>query len=405
MCIRFFYILVIFIISSTTLVAQIDNQYEKLKAQYLTLRNTDLQLKKVDQWILLAGQFEKYVDKNKNSVNAPAALLNAAILLQIVFQNNGNSELISKAENLLIKAEEQYKKHSLVDDVLLKHAEIKQIDLEDNNSAMLLYNKILSEYPDSDTVAIARQKLDDLERNIENTETNSENDISADGRTVIVIDPGHGGEDFGAVGVAKALEKDIVLSVAFDLEKLLKQRLNAIVHLTRRDDSFVPLAARTKIANDLDADLFISLHANSSPGHKASGLEVYYLDNSNDQASKALAERENASLGFEKNPTDVQIILSELIQNTKLAESIKFANVVNQNLINTLKVKWPDVKSLGVKKAPFYVLVGAHMPCILVELFFVDNIQDGTKLLRRQFRQGMSEGLYLGIANYLKSVK
>lgn len=395
--------LAVFIIASNALAAPIEQAYEQLKAQYLTLRNTDLQLKRQADWVSLANRFEQFVNKNPRSNNAVAALLNASILLHILYQHDSQTEYINQALSLLKQATSAYPKHSLADDIIVKQADILLYTLGDQSQAQILYQQVIDQYSDSDMFAIARQRLDAIEQATV-TEVKSENydSDSSSTKKVIVIDPGHGGEDFGAVGVAKSLEKDIVLSVAFELEKILKEELNATVRLTRRDDSFVPLAARTKVANDANADLFISLHANSSPAHKAAGLEVYYLDNSNDQASRVLAERENASLGFENKPSDVQMMLSDLIQNGKMSESIRLAELLNQSLMQELKPQWPDIKSLGIKKAPFYVLVGAHMPCVLVEMFFVDNISDGSKLLRRPFRRKLALGLSRGIAAYLE---
>lgn len=382
---------------------QSDNLYNTLKSKYLTLRNTDLRIEKPEEWKNLAFEFRKFVSNNPKSSEAPSALLNASILLHVLYGSSNNEQDLNYSLEFLQQGFTNYAKHNLADDLLVKYADIQLYTRKDKQLAREYYSKVLEQYANSDMYAIANQRIEEIDRGIEShTEQQQEDDESKE-RTgkIIVLDPGHGGEDFGAVGVAKSLEKDIVLAVAFELEKLLKENSDWQVHLTRRDDSFVPLAARTKVANDVQADVFISLHANSSPGRKAQGLEVYYLDNSNDQASKLLAERENSSAGFNNQPGDLQLMLSDLIQNSKLAESIQFANLVNKSLIANLKAKWPDVKTLGVKKAPFYVLVGAHMPCILVELFFVDNIKDGSRLLRRDFRQAMAKGLHDGIFAYL----
>jgi N-acetylmuramoyl-L-alanine amidase len=218
---------------------------------------------------------------------------------------------------------------------------------------------------------------------------------------VIVIDPGHGGEDFGAIGVGGLMEKDVVLDIALRLEKLLISKLQARVRLTRRNDVFVPLAERTNFANDFDAKLFVSLHINASPKGNASGLETYYLDNTDDAGSKKLAERENSSVQFEGEAGDLQFMLSDLIQNAKLDESIELANLVQRSLLRRSKPFIKELKDLGVRRGPFYVLVGAHMPCILAELFFIDHPMDGKKLADTKFRQMLAEGLFDGINEFL----
>lgn len=223
-------------------------------------------------------------------------------------------------------------------------------------------------------------------------------------RPLIVIDPGHGGEDLGAQGVDSILEKDIVLKVAMNLERLLQDRLRARTRLTRDKDIFIPLGDRTKLANDLQADLFISIHANASEYRTASGIETYYLDNTADKSSLKLAERENASLKFGGgNESDLSFMLSDLIQNTKLDDSISLAHHVQRSIIKTLGPYYKGVKDLGVKKAPFYVLVGAHMPCILTEVSFIDHPLEGKRLGDERYQVLIAQALYEGVrAFFLK---
>lgn len=224
-----------------------------------------------------------------------------------------------------------------------------------------------------------------------------------DGQTpIVVLDPGHGGKDQGAIGVGGLMEKDLVLLVALDLRRFLESELGVIVKLTREADEFVPLTERTALANDYEATLFVSLHANASKKKgAASGFEVYYLDNGGDEASKKLAERENSSLLFEEEQNDISFILSDLIQNAKLEDSITLANRFNQETVGALRKEFKGIKSIGVKKAPFYVLVGAHMPCVLLELFFVDHQGDARLLTNPDFRSHLTTGLGRAIERYL----
>lgn len=224
-------------------------------------------------------------------------------------------------------------------------------------------------------------------------------------RFTIVLDPGHGGDDFGAIGAQGLLEKDIVLDVAFELERLLVKNLGFEVVLTRREDVSLPLAERTAIANDVEADLFISLHVNASPRRRGQGLEVYYLDNTDESSSIKLAERENSTSSAGDFPGDLEFMLSDLIQNAKMADSIMLAHTIGRSVYRRLSMRWRNVKYLGVKRAPFYVLVGAHMPCILVEMFFVDHPGDAAKLARVDFRRELAYGIYLGIVEYVRRRK
>lgn len=225
----------------------------------------------------------------------------------------------------------------------------------------------------------------------------------APGLRKIVLDPGHGGKDPGAIGVNGIAEKDIVLAVAKKLAKRLKAELDIQVVLTREDDTFIPLEDRTAVANAEDADLFISLHVNSSPNPEARGIETYYLDNTTDEASIRLAARENGT--SRKSISDLQFILSDLTQNSKLEDSITLAHRLQSSVVSRMGQKRGVVKDLGVKKALFYVLVGARMPSVLVELFFITHKIEGRALARRVYQDALVEALVEGIKKYQDSTQ
>jgi N-acetylmuramoyl-L-alanine amidase len=220
----------------------------------------------------------------------------------------------------------------------------------------------------------------------------------------VVIDPGHGGDDPGAVGFKGVPEKDITLDIARRVESLLSGSYGIRVVLTRRDDTFTPLARRTAYANRRQAEAFVSLHLNATPSHTLSGLETYYLDNTDDAASRKLAERENA-LGEDENLDDLSFILSDLIQSGKMEDSVRLSRILDHTVLEKASVSHPRSRSLGVKKAPFFVLVGAHMPCSLIELFFIDHPADGAKLADERFRQLLAEGIANGIRRFLDDNK
>ncbi len=214
----------------------------------------------------------------------------------------------------------------------------------------------------------------------------------------IVIDPGHGGHDSGTIGPNGLEEKDLVLEVGRRLGKLLETRLGAEVVYTRKDDTFIPLETRTAIANQARADLFVSIHANSSHDPGARGVETYYLNFTSSPEALEVAARENAV--SEKSIFELQDLVKKIALKEKIEESREFAGDVQQSLHSGLAVKSPAIRDRGVKKAPFIVLIGANMPSILAEISFVSNPADERRLATSDYRERIAESLYRGIAKY-----
>jgi len=215
----------------------------------------------------------------------------------------------------------------------------------------------------------------------------------------IILDPGHGGKDPGAIGIGGLREKDVVLKVARKLARKLTRTLGCQVILTRNSDVFIPLEERTAIANTKEGDLFVSIHANSAPSSRARGIEVYYLDLTSNKRDMQLAASENASSA--KNISDLQKILSSLMKNSKKEESARLARIVNKNLLYDMRRKYSGIRSHGVKSAPFIVLIGAQMPSILVEISFVSNPVDARRLRRDKYLNALADGLADGIVKYV----
>jgi N-acetylmuramoyl-L-alanine amidase len=214
----------------------------------------------------------------------------------------------------------------------------------------------------------------------------------------IVIDPGHGGHDTGTIGPHGLEEKDLVLDVALRLGRLLEQRLGADVVYTRRDDTFVPLETRTAIANQAQADLFVSVHANSSRDPESRGVETYYLNFTTSSDALEVAARENAV--SDQSIHQLQQLVKTIALQEKVEESREFAADVQQALYTGLATHSSRIHNRGVKKAPFVVLIGAKMPSILAEISFVSNPQDERKLRSPAYRQRIAQALYRGIARY-----
>jgi len=217
----------------------------------------------------------------------------------------------------------------------------------------------------------------------------------------IVIDAGHGGHDTGTIGANGLEEKDLVLDVAKRLGKQL-ERLGAQVVYTRTDDTFIPLETRTAIANQEQADLFVSIHANSSHDADARGVETYYLNFTSSSDALEVAARENAV--SEKSIHELQDLVKKIALKEKIEESHEFASDVQQALYSGLAARNAGIRDRGVKKAPFIVLIGANMPSILAEISFVSNPDDERKLQTPLYRQRIADSLYRGISKYVNGL-
>ncbi|MGA2960305.1 MAG: N-acetylmuramoyl-L-alanine amidase [Candidatus Korobacteraceae bacterium] len=218
----------------------------------------------------------------------------------------------------------------------------------------------------------------------------------------IVIDAGHGGHDTGTIAANGLMEKDLVLDVARRLGRLLQTRMGADVVYTRDDDVFVPLENRTAIANQQQADLFISIHANSSADVRARGVETYYLNFTSSADALEVAARENAV--SEKSIHELQDLVKKIALRDKIEESREFATNVQSSLYLNLSPKDRGLRDRGVRKAPFIVLIGANMPSILAEISFISNPIDARRLQTPEYRQKIADALYKGITKYVSGL-
>jgi N-acetylmuramoyl-L-alanine amidase len=225
-------------------------------------------------------------------------------------------------------------------------------------------------------------------------------------RIKVVLDPGHGGKDPGALGVGGVAEKDVVLAIALRLKERLAALPDTDVVLTRDRDVFLALEERTARANAEQAELFVSIHANASPNPALSGIETYYLNNTNDRATLRLAEMENGlrgMTGHDSHDHDVSLILSDLIQNYKIQESAQLAEALQRGMVGALAARGTPASDLGVKRGPFYVLVGAGMPCVLAEVSFITHPREGEHLAQKTYQESIAEGLLRGIERFVEN--
>lgn len=219
------------------------------------------------------------------------------------------------------------------------------------------------------------------------------------GVKTIVLDPGHGGKDPGAVANG-IMEKDIVLDLAMKLKPQLEQKLGCTVILTRGDDTFISLEERTAIANTKAADLFISLHVNAHRSSKVRGIETYFLNLTTNADAMQVAARENATSTHQMS--DLQDILSDIMQNSKIEESSRLAQQVQNAIVDgDAGHSYRNIKNLGVKQAPFYVLIGAEMPSILLEAAFISNKEDVIHLKSSEFISALANDITLGVEAYV----
>ena len=225
-------------------------------------------------------------------------------------------------------------------------------------------------------------------------------------RIKIVLDPGHGGKDPGAIGPGGVAEKDVVLAIALKLEEQLAALPDTDVLLTRDRDVFIALEERTAFANAAHADLFVSIHGNASTNAALSGVETYYLNNTHDRATLRLAAMENglrSMTGHDSRDHEASLILSDLIQNYKIQESVQLAEALQRGVVGALSAHGTPSTDLGVKRGPSYVLVGAGMPCALAEVSFLTHPREGDLLARPSYQQSIAEGLLRGIERFVEN--
>ncbi|HWD00242.1 MAG TPA: N-acetylmuramoyl-L-alanine amidase [Candidatus Sulfopaludibacter sp.] len=218
----------------------------------------------------------------------------------------------------------------------------------------------------------------------------------------VVIDPGHGGHDVGTQGPHGLLEKELVLDVALRLGKMIEDRMGAEVIYTRSDDTFIPLEGRTALANEKKADLFLSIHANSSPVPRITGVETYYLNFPSSKDAADVASRENAT--SDKSIFELRDLVQKITLHDKSEESKDFAGRLQTALFAFSARNFPAEKNRGIKKAPFVVLIGANMPSVLAEIGFLTNVREESLLKKPDYRQKLADALFRGISKYAESL-
>ncbi len=219
----------------------------------------------------------------------------------------------------------------------------------------------------------------------------------------VVIDAGHGGKDPGAIGPSGLKEKKVVLEIARKVAAKLRARRGWQVILTRKGDRFLPLTQRTAIANAKKADIFVSIHANAAPNRRLRGVETYFLNFALDEEAMRVAARENAT--SKKRISELKNILNDIMKNTKVNESSRLAAKIQEDVVGELRKRYRRVKDLGVKQAPFFVLIGARMPSVLVEVSFISNKEEERRLKSGRYLDRIADGIVKGIISYARETE
>ncbi len=221
----------------------------------------------------------------------------------------------------------------------------------------------------------------------------------------IVIDPGHGGKDNGAIGGTGLLEKNLNLAISKHLSRILQKKYSYKVSMTREDDRFIALDERGKFANEKDADLFVSIHVNAAERKGAHGIETYYLGRGSSDRARDTAKRENGELVYKVPDDDVQKILTDMITNRKINDSSILARWIQDKLFLKMSKKYSRIKNLGVKEGPFFVLHSTKMPSVLVEVGFITNTKEELRLSKSKYLNKLAESIAYGISSYVKDNK
>lgn len=368
---------------------------DELRESAKTLRNVDPGALQEERWRVLERRYRARINERGRD---PALLYNFAVFLETWGRASADQKRLEEAVHFFQRTGAEFPKSELAPTALFQAGTLLRGRLNETQSGEKLLRELVERYPSHEKAYLARSAL---AAGVVSGPVRILAARRVGKRLVVVLDPGHGGDDLGAVGRAGLREKDINLIVAFDLAERLREQHGVRVLLTRSSDRFVPLAARTALANRAEADLFVSIHANASPGKNRSGFEVYYLSSSESDAAQLLAERENAQAG--QSIDQLSLLIGDLIQRGKSPASVRSAKLVYRSVVNELKGDWPTLRAGGVRAAPFYVLVGAHMPAILVEMLYVDHPSDAALLTNRKFRTDLSGALARAI--YRAAVK
>ncbi len=390
--------------------------YSEIRAKYRSLVIEDSSVRDLERWNRVEADLRKFIlGDESDEVYRPRALYLLGRLCEQRSQVSNSDDDREKALKAFDEIVDSYSSDNFADESLLAIARIneRQGNLFEAKEAL---TKIIGSYGSTDSAPHAQKQFTLLEEKFTAQDKAQEVEVVPSDRltnemttigsleersALVLIDPGHGGEEDGALGPDGIQEKNVTLAVSRMVRDRLRETGRVRVQLTRTGDETLKLSDRTNQANEIKADIFVSIHANASEYKSSRGVETYYLDNTNDKSSLRLAERENLVTGGESRSA-LSFIISDFIQSVKMDDSISLAHLTQDSIVASLKKKYPKIKDLGVKRAPFYVLVGAHMPCILTEISFIDHPEEGVLLSTTKYQQLVADGIFQGIVSFLE---
>ncbi len=419
-------------------------KYNVANAAYIELTRDATLRKDKANWLKVVKEFDDIATTYPDSSLAPKALYMEGKLYEQIYGHFSKKHDLKSALEAYKTVIRKYPDSTIAPDALFREAKVYEVRLGEKKKAIELYYEIVKKYPKGDISLKARKALNSIEKNkngceekapdVDNQEGNDLKqketkqsdktlDRNKDAITVdkddtpsqvtsdqssatkrlsrkiskIVIDPGHGGKDPGAVGPHGEREKDITLAIGKALAKRLREE-DFEVFLTRDEDIFIPLEERTAFANNKKADLFISIHVNSNPKKSLDGVETYFLNMTKDTYAIKVAATENATVT--KSLSDLQFIINDLMLNSKINESSKFATYVQNSIISSHRKSDHTCQNHGVKQALFFVLVGAQMPAILIETGFITNPTESKLLQKESYQNSIIDGIIHGIHAY-----
>jgi N-acetylmuramoyl-L-alanine amidase len=327
---------------------------------------------------------------NQQNINENIARSSSTVDTQTIVQTSTQTTVISQTEP------PQIDERIIANDSQVYEKPILEYDSDDQDKEMLSKIKTVSISED--------QIIDNSYEIIDDTETfkdiiPTEKEIAKDAK-IIVLDAGHGGMDSGAIGPTGVKEKDINLEIVFYLRDLFKKDKNYKTILTRFDDTFIPLAQRTNIANENDADLFISVHCNANFNRAVAGFEIYFLsENASDSAAKATAILENSSLDLEDKTNEQKSVLEKMLWSMVINEHMNESSELCSFIVSETKGRL-KIPNKGIKQANFFVLRGTQMPAVLVECAYLSNYTEEAKLQTSKFQKSIADSIYEGVKKY-----
>ncbi len=364
--------------------------YQKGRAAYYDLKEDPERQKYRHHWVKVIRVFEGVWSQHSSASEAPKALYTAANLTHDLYEISRNPEDADRAVELYRTVPEQYPDSSLADDALYQAATLLQRRGRRKEARSAL-KALLANHRIGDMAPRARRLLSDL---LGEGAKGTEGLVR---KSRVVLDPGHGGRDRGATGIGGLKEKRVNLEIARRIEKKLEGAGVEVV-MTRTDDATVSLDDRAELANSVEADLMVSIHANAAKSSEAHGIETYYLDVTHNRYAKRLADREN-----DGQTGDAKLILADLATKVSTRESRALATDVQARLMRSIRRVNSTARDLGAKPAMLHVLMGARCPAILVETAFVSNPREATLLGRADYQEAVAEAVSQGILAHLKA--